>query len=162
MLKLHMIFLSMPILWLGQSGNLISIEKLMTPQELTATGVAGLTASQRRCPRPMAHQLTATVLQLAQQSRNQTSGGGRAGGGAYTNTGSGHWIKSKSGNGAYITLEDGSVWEVESIDRIDTALWLPISDITVLLAPSPVGDYRYQLINTEDGEKALAKYLGKE
>jgi hypothetical protein len=41
-------------------------------------------------------------------------------------------------------------------------LWLPVTDITVLKAPSAVGDYKYLLVNTEDGEKALAKYLGKQ
>ncbi len=61
-----------------------------------------------------------------------------------------------------IVLEDGSIWEINSIDRIDTALWLPITDITVLKASQPVGDYKYTLVNTEDGEKALAKFLGRE
>ena len=52
-----------------------------------------------------------------------------------------------SSGGAMVTLEDGSIWEINSLDRIDTSLWLPVTD------------YRYTLINTEDGEKALAKYI---
>jgi hypothetical protein len=54
------------------------------------------------------------------------------------------------------------MWEINSLDRIDTALWLPITNITVLAASSPVGEYRYTLINKDDGEKTLAKYLGRE
>jgi hypothetical protein len=80
----------------------------------------------------------------------------------YFATGSGHWIQTVSSNGRIITLEDGSLWEIQIIDQIDTALWLPVTDIVVRAAPSPSGEYRYQLINKDDGETALAKYLGKE
>jgi len=45
------------------------------------------------------------------------------------------------------------------IDRVDTSLWLAITNVTVIV--SPVGQFRYELINTEDGEKASARYLGK-
>lgn len=81
---------------------------------------------------------------------------------AYTGVGGGHWINEVSSNGAIVTLEDGSLWEISAADRIDTALWLPAINITVLGNRSPVGDYKYTLINKDDGEKALAKYLGKE
>ena len=49
---------------------------------------------------------------------------------------------------------------VGTIDHVDTALWLPTTDITVMHDPKPVGDYKYYkyiLVNTEDGEKAHAK-----
>ncbi len=54
------------------------------------------------------------------------------------------------------------MWEVNSLDRINTTLWLPVTNVTILKANQPVGEYRYTLINTDDGEKALAKYLGKQ
>lgn len=76
------------------------------------------------------------------------------GGGLYIGTGSGHWIQNTSSGGEFITLEDGSVWQVDLLDRIDTLLWLPITDITV--AESGGG---YLLINTDDGEKAHATLL---
>jgi hypothetical protein len=59
----------------------------------------------------------------------------------------GHWIQSISGNGEIIKLEDGSIWQVDSIDTITSSIWLPISNITVC------GSY---LINTDDGEKVSA------
>lgn len=80
----------------------------------------------------------------------------------YTGVGGGHWIQESSNNGAIVTLEDGSLWEISAVDRVDTALWLPTTSITVLESRSPVGDYKYVLINKDDGEKALAKYLGRE
>jgi hypothetical protein len=74
--------------------------------------------------------------------------------GVYLSTGSGHWIQGKTDDGDILTLEDGSVWLVDTLDRIDTALWLPISEITVVES-----DGRYLLINTDDGEKAHATLL---
>lgn len=72
----------------------------------------------------------------------------------YVGTGGGHWIESVNSDGSIITLEDGSVWSINDYDRIDTMLWLPITDITVLDS----GD-GYILVNTDDGEKAHAQLL---
>lgn len=58
-----------------------------------------------------------------------------------------HWIESVHQNGKIVILEDGSVWEISSLDRINTALWLPITSIVA--CPN-------KLINTDDGEKAEA------
>jgi hypothetical protein len=134
-----------------------TIDKVMTREEMRATGVTDLTPMQRNALDTWLTQYTARVIQLVQSS-------GRSGAplGSYGAVGGGHWIKSKGNNGALIVLEDGSMWEIQSLDRIDTALWLPITNITVVEASSPVGEYRYTLINKDDGEKALAKYLGRE
>jgi hypothetical protein len=79
----------------------------------------------------------------------------------YAGGSTGHWIKSKASNGAIITLEDGSVWEIQSLDRIETASWLPISNVTIFRNSAGIGDYKYVLVNTDDGAKAAAKYLGR-
>ena len=81
---------------------------------------------------------------------------------SYSGVGGGHWVREVSSNGAIVTLEDGSLWELSAADRIDTALWLPTINITVLESRSPVGGYKYTLINKDDGEKASAKFLGRE
>ena len=81
---------------------------------------------------------------------------------AYFQAGSGHWIQEVSSNGRIVTLEDRSLWEIQSFDQFKTALWLPITNIVVRTASSPIGDYKYTLLNKDDGEQALAKYLGKE
>ena len=84
---------------------------------------------------------------------------GGSGGRVYYDTGSGHWVSEVSGGGRYVTLEDGSVWEVEPLGRIDTGLWLLVDDITVTDNGSTTG-YPYQLINTSEGEVVDARYLG--
>ena len=75
----------------------------------------------------------------------------------YAGVGSGHWIQSVSTGGKIIKLEDGSLWEISPIDTIYTGIWLPISNITVIIDGGP---YPYKLINTDDGESVNAKYLG--
>jgi len=134
------------------------MDKVMTGDDLRTTGVGSLTAPQRAALDRWLSAYTMQVLQYAQ-------GSGKPAGSApstYVGSGGGHWIKSKADNGGIIILEDGSMWEINSLDRIDTSLWLPITNITVIKASSPIGDYKYTLINTEDGEKALAKFLGKQ
>jgi hypothetical protein len=63
---------------------------------------------------------------------------------------SGHWIDTVSDDGTVVKLEDGSIWEVDEGDAIDSALWLPITDILAC------GD---KLINTEDNETVTARRL---
>lgn len=77
---------------------------------------------------------------------------------AYAGAGSGHWVTEKTDDGAVVILEDGSVWQIDPMDRLDTMLWLPTSDITVIETDdSPMS---YVLVNTDDREKAGACLLG--
>lgn len=55
----------------------------------------------------------------------------------------GHWIQEVFGGGKIIKLEDGSLWQVSSIDVITSVLWLPVSEIAVC------GN---TMINTDDDE----------
>lgn len=61
-----------------------------------------------------------------------------------------HWISSVMGDGKLINLEDGSKWEVDSVDTVDSMLWLPTEGILIC------GE---RLINTDNGEKVGAKRL---
>lgn len=135
-----------------QSEQLVRIEQVMTPQELKATGIVTLTPAQRAALNKWLTEYTWRIMQLSQRSSS---------GSTYLGLGSGHWIKEKGDGGSLIILEDGSVWKIHLLDRIYTTLWLPITSITVLESESPIGNYKYLLINIDDGEKALAKYLGK-
>ena len=60
---------------------------------------------------------------------------------------SGHWVDYVSDGGEIVKLEDGSLWQIDSVDQIDTALWLPTTDIVVC---------PYKLINTDDNESVGA------
>lgn len=43
-----------------------------------------------------------------------------------------HWIQSVSSDGLIIKIEDGSLWKVDNIDRIYTALWLVTENVIIL------------------------------
>jgi hypothetical protein len=63
---------------------------------------------------------------------------------------SGHWLDSVSNDGQIVKLEDGSIWEVDAVDAIDSALWLPTTDIIIC---------NDKLINTDDNETVSARRL---
>jgi hypothetical protein len=62
----------------------------------------------------------------------------------------GHWVQDVMSNGEFVKLEDGSVWEIDGVDQIDTMLWLPTTDI--IACPD-------KLINTEDNETVGARRI---
>jgi hypothetical protein len=143
---------------LAQSVPTVTMDLVMTGEQLRTTGVDRLSAVQRAALDRWLSEYTVRVIQFAQGADKPASSNP----GSYAGSNGGHWIRSKADNGAMVTFEDGSLWEINPLDRIDTVLWLPVDNITVMKASSPVGDYKYTLINTKDGEKALAKYLGKQ
>lgn len=61
-----------------------------------------------------------------------------------------HWIESVSSDGTIVKLEDGSVWEVDAGDAVDSSLWLPVSDIVAC---------DDKLINTDDNESVSARRI---
>jgi hypothetical protein len=63
---------------------------------------------------------------------------------------SGHWVQSVSDDGEIIKLEDGSIWEVDPADAVDSALWLPTTEIVACDG---------KLINTDDNEKVAATQI---
>ena len=65
----------------------------------------------------------------------------------------------KAHGGRYIVLEDYSMWEIDSIDRIDSLLWLMVDNITV--ASDSACLYGYCLIDTSDGSTACGRYIGR-
>jgi hypothetical protein len=62
---------------------------------------------------------------------------------------SGHWIQTVADSGGIVVLEDDSVWRV-GLDRIKTALWLPVSNVVAC---------DDKLINTDTAEVAAARRL---
>ena len=76
----------------------------------------------------------------------------------YSALGGGHLVRSVAEDGRYVTLEDGSVWEIEAGAQFKTIQWQAQANITVRTAPGNPG-FDYELINTEDDEGAQAKYI---
>lgn len=106
-----------------------------------------------------AQQVTAAEL-AAQEKRNRATTSGQSAPatprqpitGRSTICDSGHWINSVGDSGRIVILENMEVWEIDAVDRIDTMLWLPVTNITVCDG---------QLINTDDGEVVGARLLSR-
>jgi hypothetical protein len=79
---------------------------------------------------------------------------------AYAGVGRGHWVDEVIASGKYVLLEDESLWEISPLDRVNTSIWLPVTDITVR-AVRGVGGFNYELINTDDHEKANARLISR-
>lgn len=75
----------------------------------------------------------------------------------YAAVGGGHWISDVSSDGGIVTLEDGSVWSITNIDRLDSTLWLTTEDIVVIESSS--GLTPFKLINTDSGDTVEASLL---
>lgn len=75
----------------------------------------------------------------------------------YFNVGAGHWIRKVIDRGRFVELEDRSLWEVSSIDRIDSMLWLVADPIVVV--ESDTGLLPYKLVNTDNGDAVEAKLI---
>lgn len=63
---------------------------------------------------------------------------------------SGHWLSDKMDDGKYLRLEDDSLWEVDDVDILDSALWLETDEITICAG---------KLINTDEKESVGAKRI---
>ena len=63
---------------------------------------------------------------------------------------SGLWIDQVEADGAILILSDGSVWRVDPMDTITSAIWLPISDVLVC------GN---RIINLDDREAVSARRI---
>ena len=71
-------------------------------------------------------------------------------------------ISRVTAGGEIIIMLSGSIYRVNAVDRIDTMLWLPVTD--VLICPRVLRYkkkiYRYyEIINIDDGEKAMTQKL---
>jgi hypothetical protein len=76
----------------------------------------------------------------------------------YSAVGSGHLIRSVSENGQYVTLEDGSVWDVDPRMWFRTMHWQPMAGIAVRKVPQPEDGFNYEIANIDEDEGTLAKY----
>lgn len=111
----------------------------------------------RLCDHSLLTKAQLTQVQAAearvQASRPSGSGAGRRvvrGRGYSSGCDDGHWVDSVSDNGSILILEDGSVWEVDSVDAIDSSLWLPTTDIIAC---------DDKLINIDENETVSARRL---
>jgi hypothetical protein len=64
----------------------------------------------------------------------------------------GHWILEVLADGKYIKLEDGTIWEVDDVDTVDSALWLPVTNVIACAD---------KIINVDDNETVHVTALSR-
>ena len=77
---------------------------------------------------------------------------------SYNAFGTGHSIKTVTEAGKFVTLEDGSVWEIDPRGWYITSEWQPQAGIGVRRAREENG-FAYEIDNLDADEGVLAKYL---
>lgn len=126
-----------------------SVTNMPPPPILSPSVVAGAGNVQLAPPKSMSEASASVATSVPAPKLVRSSD-------VYIGEGDSHWI-SENHDGAVIELEDGSMWEVSPVDRVDSILWLASSSIKVV--SSNDGLFPYLLINTDDGEKVEAKLL---
>jgi len=154
-----LIFLTATVCFAQTGKKLVSSEQLFPKAQQRQMGLYKHTAKEKEALR--AH-VEGLLIQVASSAHSTASAGSKASGATvYPRVGGGHWIQKNIDSGTYMTLEDGSLWQFDPLDKIDAMLWLPVTEITVTESSSGSPGYDYLLINTDDGEKAHAKYIGQ-
>lgn len=144
----------------SQTGTkLLSFDQLFPKSQQNQMGLHKLSESEKEALRAHVEGLLLKVVASSESSGAATT---KRGAGIYAGVGGGHWVKKNIDSGTYMILEDRSLWQIDPFDKIDAMLWLPIDSIAVTESLSGSPGYDYLLINTDDGETAHAKYMGKE
>lgn len=81
-------------------------------------------------------------------------------GAIYPNLGSTRWIVASEGDGATLTLDDGSLWLVEETEIDIVRRWSKTQ--TVVVGGSRYLEASYDLRSTDEGDEVRAHYLGFE
>ena len=76
----------------------------------------------------------------------------------YAALGGGHLLRQVTRDGRYVTLEDGSEWEIHPRDRFQAAEWEADAPMTVRTTRAEDG-FEYEIVNTQADEGALARPL---
>jgi hypothetical protein len=122
---------------------------LLNPEQLRQTQQAQqrIEAKRQALQRDLQQRSAGARSAATQRAAGASASPLRRGGGDCE---SGHWVESVTDDGDIVKLEDGSVWEIGGGDQVDTALWLPTTEIVA--CPD-------KLINTDDKETAEATRL---
>ena len=75
---------------------------------------------------------------------------------SYSALGSGHLLRAVTPDGRFVTLEDGSRWEIHPRDRFQTESW-DVNDNIAVRTTRPDEGYAFEIVNTQTDEGALAR-----
>jgi hypothetical protein len=71
----------------------------------------------------------------------------------------GQYVQGVELSGRYVTLQDGSVWEIEYSDRATAASWTSEDFVRISFISAPRGDFEYLLTRAGDLDQHAAARL---
>lgn len=154
------------------------LDRMMSPEERAATGVARLNASERAALEAWLARYTATVSSAVQgmsrqgevpvsvprsvpaTPRAQETGPRPSYETLQPRTIAGAKLFRSTGGGTFVMLEDGTMWEIYLPHRPESATWQQGDFIRVRYDVSPVGDYEHQLVSAPGTSRVSARFAG--
>jgi hypothetical protein len=128
-------------------GSIVAALALLSPP--TAARAQNVDTTTARAPDTMTRADTSGDHQRARRPR------------FYRSVVPGLRIVAVADGGTFITLQDGTEWEVYLPDRTSTVQWRRGDWVTVKLAPIAQGRYDYRLGNGRTDTGAIAKFRGR-
>lgn len=148
----------------AQTLDNFPLDSLIPPEEQKKMGLSKLTGDEREALRRFFIDRLGVIFKAGfekgQMSPRSVRDAMPSKKGVYLGTGSGHWLQKNIDSGSMLVLEDGSLWEIDPIEKIDAMLWLPMTSVRVLESTNGAPGYDYLIVNTDDGEKVHARYRG--
>jgi hypothetical protein len=144
----------------------IRVDDFMTPEEAAASGIANLTPAQRAAFERWVDRYTALVTRVA---RREPMGASRQ---AHHAMPAHHVSHARNAarlaelinGGDFVRLEDGSVWEIYSPDRVATVRWKAGNTVIVrdrnIAINAGRAIFDVLLVNGEAGTSATARFRG--
>jgi hypothetical protein len=71
-----------------------------------------------------------------------------------------HAVTAIRSGSRYVTLDDGSVWDVYASDQTETATWQAGDLVQVRVAPVAYGEFDHELVNNQRTGPVRAKFMG--
>jgi hypothetical protein len=71
-----------------------------------------------------------------------------------------HAVTAIAAGSRYVTLDDGSVWDVYTSDQTETAAWQRGDLVQVRVAPVAYGEFDHELVNNQRTGPVRAKFTG--
>ena len=143
------------ILAADSSSQGLLLDQLMTKDEQARTGVSKLSQGERAALEQWLIKFAVTSANLGKTQPSamvpKSSG--------YDGLGQKHWVKTRTEGGALIQLEDGSLWQIAPLDKIYTALWLPIQNVVVAQSDNP--QFPFKLVSERDTVEAKLLLVAK-
>jgi hypothetical protein len=151
----------------GASSSSIHLDELMSLHEWEASGasrlkpqeIAALEKWLERYRQQVADSVTRTfgAPHATGQANTAVPPISRTSDGTPKNA---HAVTAIRSGSRYITLDDGSVWDVYPSDQTETAAWQQGDLVQVRVAPVAYGEFDHELVNNQRTGPVRAKFMG--